>query len=417
MKHIQSFTAVIFVGFMFLIFFYMNMNLETTNSRRAMSKAVLKQHDLQEDEVDVKTKRLEERDVTTSAAELYNVSVSDLLKKTIPHNGAYWNRLLYLSLKMRDDKNMSSRRSGPWSSCRENQELLITNVHDFPSYPVLFQLFVASMKCRAPPVIKQPNKCVSRDPGHHIFLLFAIKSSPGNFKQRQVVRETWGHEGKHVRTIFLLGSAGQDDPDFSFLLSMEDKHYGDILQWDFNESFLNLTLKMNMVLHWAVRRCPDISFVFSGDDDVFVNTPALLQYLRSLSPSKASQLYTGQVINHATPHRDPKNKYYVPQSFYDGPYPAYCGGGGFVFSGALLLPLYSIFQVIPLYPIDDAYIGMCFMALGVSPQPHNGFRTFDISDKDRENVCVHKNIILVHRRSPQEIKRLWRSIHSHLLTC
>lgn len=298
-------------------------------------------------------------------------------------------------------------------------------MHDFTSYPVLFQDFLQCMNCRSPPVlINQPNKCISgeREGDNPTFLLFAIKTTPGNFERRQAVRETWGRDGTYqsgarVRTVFLLGSSPLDDPDLSPLLSFEARHFGDLLQWDFHESLLNLTLKMNMFLQWTLKYCPTVSFVFSGDDDVFVNTPALLRYLQSLEPPRGSRLYVGHVINTANPLRDPKSKYYIPLSFYDGPYPAYAGGGGFLISGALLQPLYSVSRVIPFFPIDDVYIGICSKAVGVSPEAHAGFLTFDIKEQDRDNLCVHKNLILIHQRSPQQMKKLWKGIHSPLLTC
>lgn len=236
------------------------------------------------------------------------------------------------------------------------------------------------------------------------------------------MRETWGREGTYenglrVRTVFLLGSAGQDDPNLSALLSFEARHNEDILQWDFHESFLNLTLKMSTLLEWTVKHCPHVSYVFSGDDDVFVNTPALVGYLQSLEPSKASQLYVGHVIKTARPLRDPKSKYYIPLSYYDNAYPAYAGGGGFLFSGVWLQPLHLVSQVLPFFPIDDVYIGMCFQAIGVSAELHPGFQTFDVKEQDRDNVCVHKGLILTHQRTPQQLKRLWNGIHSPFLTC
>uniref|UniRef100_A0A673BC89 Hexosyltransferase n=1 Tax=Sphaeramia orbicularis TaxID=375764 RepID=A0A673BC89_9TELE len=373
--------------------------------------------------VDVGSSKQE--NITLPHPDVFRVSVSESLTQTIPQNGAYWNRLLYSALKNVDNESRS-KHEPPWPQCREtSQEPLKTNIHDFNSYPALFQDFLQGMNCRFPPVlIDQPNKCTSSDAkgDSKTFLLFAIKSRPAHFEQRQAVRDTWGQEGLYqnnlrVRTVFLLGSSLPDDPDLTSLLSFEAKTFGDVLQWDFHDSFLNLTLKMNMLLQWTLKNCPHVSFMFSGDDDVFVNTPALLSYLQSHEPSKASQLYVGQVINTASPLRNPSSKYYIPLSFYDGPYPAYVGGGGFVFSGVLLQKLYGISHAIPFFPIDDVYNGMCFKALGISPEPHAGFQTFDVNEQDRENLCVHKSIILVHQRSPQQMKKLWKGIHSPFLTC
>lgn len=424
MRRIQTFGAMVLLISLFLIFFYSTLHLETTYSHKAGPEDLPKHPSVQVQASDVKTSKPES--VTEPQPVVYNVSISDGLRQTISQNGAYWNRLLYSALRNLDKGESAYKEHSDWSRCREtNLDVLQTNVHDFISYPVLFQDFLQGMNCRTPPVlINQPKKCISgKETGdNRTVLLLAIKSTPGNFERRQAVRETWGREGKYpgalrVHTVFLLGTSPQDDPDLGPLLSFEARHYGDILQWDFHESLLNLTLKMNMFLQWTLKYCPHVAFVFSGDDDVFVNTPALLSYLQSLEPAKASQLYVGHIISTANPLRDPKSKYYIPLSFYDGPYPAYAGGGGFLISGALLQTLYSVSHVIPFFPIDDVYIGMCFKAVGVSPEAHAGFQTFDVKEQDRENLCIHKDLILIHQRSPQQMKKLWRGIHSPLLTC
>ncbi|XP_056229873.1 N-acetyllactosaminide beta-1,3-N-acetylglucosaminyltransferase 2 [Seriola aureovittata] len=425
MRHIHSFSAMVLLVTLFLIL-YSALHLETTYSRRAGPEDPLRHLSLQVQDSDVKTQSSKLESFTSPHPVVPNVSVSESFRQTIPQNQAYWNRLLYLSLRSLDKGKDPLRHDSHWSRCREtNQELLQTNVHDFMAYPALFKDFVQGMNCRSSPVlINQPNKCISSEGegANQTFLLFAIKSAPGNFERRQAVRETWGregvyHRGLRVRRVFLLGNSPLDDPDLGPLLSFEAKHFGDLLQWDFQESLLNLTLKMNMFLQWTLKHCPHVSFVFSGDDDVFVNTQVLLSYLLSLKGSKASQLYVGHVISTANPLRDPNIKYYIPLSFYDGPYPAYAGGGGFLISGVLLQPLYSVSRVIPFFPIDDVYTGMCTKALGVSPEAHAGFQTFDIKEQDRENLCVHKELILIHQRSPPQMKKLWKGIHSPLLTC
>ncbi|XP_071768636.2 N-acetyllactosaminide beta-1,3-N-acetylglucosaminyltransferase 2 [Centroberyx gerrardi] len=430
MRRFQALIAMVLLSSLVLIFFYSTLNLQTTYSRRALPEDIPKQTTLPAHDSDVTPQDppLDSKRGSTATPhpDVHNVSLSASFRQAVPQNGAYWNRLLHSILRRLDKGDYTFRHDASWSWCKEtNQELLQTNVHDFTSYPMLHRDFLRAMNCRFPPtLIDQPNKCTSseEEADHQTFLLFAIKSNPRNFVRRQAVRETWAREGVYqsglrVRTVFLLGSLTLDDPDLGPLLSFEAKRFGDLLQWDFHESLLNLTLKLNVFLEWSLRNCPHVSFVFSGDDDVFVNTPAILGYLQSLEPSKASQSYVGHVISTATPVRDPKSKYYVPLSFYDGPYPAYAGGGGLLISGALLQPLYHISYVIPFFPIDDVYTGMCFKALGISPVSHKGFHTFDVPEQDRENMCVHKDLMLIHQRTPEQIKRLWKGIHSPLLTC
>ncbi|XP_072551722.1 N-acetyllactosaminide beta-1,3-N-acetylglucosaminyltransferase 2 [Salminus brasiliensis] len=352
------------------------------------------------------------------------VTVSESFIKFIPKNGAFWNRKLHSLLSKLEATDLTERQPPNGSRCQpESIESLRINIQDFRAYPDIYQDFVKCMDCHDSQIlIDQPSKCDPGDGKGEVFLLFAVKSTPSHFERRQAVRDTWGKEGRYkrgllVRTVFLLGSTSADDASVDSLIEFEARTYGDLLLWDFQDSFYNLTLKEHVFLKWALHRCPLVSFIFKGDDDVFANTPAILHYLQSLKPEKASELYTGQIISEATPLRDTKSKYYVPQTFFEGAYPLYAGGGGFLFSGNLLKPLYIISQYIPFFSIDDVYTGMCFKALGITPEKHHGFQTFDIREQDREDACAHKNLLLVHKRTPKQTIRLWRSIRSPFLTC
>ncbi|KAG7483874.1 hypothetical protein MATL_G00042850 [Megalops atlanticus] len=359
------------------------------------------------------------------------IEISEKFRQAIPQSSAFWNRKQHFLFRQNDWARSLKGNASEWerqnkSSCTPvSREVLRTNIQDFDSYPALYKDFLQGMDCRDPPIlIDQPSKChVADGQGQgQLFLLFAIKSAPRNFERRQAIRETWGQEGAYegglkVRMVFLLGKSSLDEPNLDQLLHYEAQHFKDLLQWDFQDSFYNLTLKENAFYSWALQRCSHVKFIFKGDDDVFVNPQAMIDYLRALETQKASKLYVGQVVTKASPFRDSKSKYYVPHSFYEGPYPSYAGVGGFLFAGSLLKPLYQLAEYIAFFPIDDVYTGMCFQALGIDPVVHSSFYTFDIREQDRENACVHRNLLLVHQRSPQQTMRLWKNMLSPLLTC
>ncbi|XP_053545072.1 UDP-GlcNAc:betaGal beta-1,3-N-acetylglucosaminyltransferase 8 [Bombina bombina] len=257
-------------------------------------------------------------------------------------------------------------------------------------------------------IIDQPDKCVA----NKTFLLLAIKSSPANFAQRQAVRSTWGMErsynGQFVRLVFLLGTT--PGPDLSNLLFHEDKLFHDLLQWDFQDTFFNLTLKDQLFLGWASLQCPDARYILKGDDDVFARTSDIVHHLNSLTESQSRALYMGHVVKIARPYRDSKSKYYIPPTYFDGWYPPYAGGGGYVFSGALTHWLYLVSHFVTPFPIDDVYTGMCFKALGVNPIAHPRFRTFETPCTDKNHGCIDENLLLVHKRNPQELIKMWKHL-------
>jgi len=229
--------------------------------------------------------------------------------------------------------------------------------------------------------------------------------------------------GGYVRRVFLLGK--EDDQlsmDMSDLLKTESKHYGDILQWDFKDTFFNLTLKDVLFWSWFSRHCHRIHFVFKGDDDVFVNTPKLITYLQSqLKKSQAlntlEDFMVGEVIGSAKPNRVKSSKYFIPDTFYKGFYPLYPGGGGLVYSGLLAKRLYKISKTVHLYPIDDVYVGMCMIRLNALPVHNPAFLTFDFPKNEGEELCSYHTILMVHKRTPEQIVSLWADMQKTQRQC
>lgn len=317
----------------------------------------------------------------------------------------------------------------------------LPRLRDVNGLPEQMKAFVRSMHCREYPLlINQQGACRRNGSGLALespMLFMAIKSQVGNFENRQAIRETWGRSGlvwgessrtgALVRTVFLLGcqdSSTGPHPDLKNLLELENQKYGDILQWDFQDTFFNLTLKDLLFWRWLRQYCPGATFVFKGDDDVLVRTDALLDYLHKQweehnllriyrnQTDVGLDLFVGDVIYNAMPNREPSAKYYIPESFYKGGYPPYAGGGGVVYSGSLALRLKEVSERVRLFPIDDVYLGMCLHRLGLTPSHHPGFLTFDLPEPDRGNPCAYKSVLLVHRRSPKKMLTLWKQLQN-----
>ncbi|KAM3606070.1 uncharacterized protein V6R79_010201 [Siganus canaliculatus] len=350
--------------------------------------------------------------------------------KKLVANSAYWNRQQQILDLQNSPVLMWNYSSGPdvpdWlnetrpssSPCRPNTRVM-TQVKDYNALPGRFKDFLLYMHCRSYPVtVDQPEIC--KDPP---FLLLAVKSLAPHFDRRQAIRQSWGRAGvianQTVVTIFLLGNTttGDHHPDLSEMLHYENTRHRDLIQWDYRDSFFNLTVKEVLFLEWIQTRCAGARFIFKGDDDVFVNTYRILDFLKGLSEPKARDLFVGDVITNAGPHRDKKVKYFIPESLYTGTYPPYAGGGGYLYSGDIAARLHNASQQVALYPIDDVYTGMCLRKLGLAPEKHKGFRTFNIEEKYRSNPCAYKSLMLVHPRTPQEMIQIWDWLSSPVLTC
>ncbi|CAL1606994.1 unnamed protein product [Knipowitschia caucasica] len=288
-----------------------------------------------------------------------------------------------------------------------------------------FHQFVLRRHCRFFPLrINHPEKC-ARGPVH---VLIVVKSVIEQHERREAVRQTWGREHEtdsgSVRTVFLLGTAstGKDARNLQQLLLYEDRVHGDILQWDFMDTFYNLTLKELNFLQWFHTYCPSAHFIFKGDDDVYVNTRNLLQLVRYRTEERRHErLFVGDVISRAAPIRNRQSKYFIPKELHAGPYPPYAGGGGFLMSGPLAHLLLRASDAVPLFPIDDVFLGMCLQRLGTAPEAHAAFRTFGVtrrrfSPMNRE-PCFYTQLIVVHKLSAQELLRMWNVTHNPGLVC
>ncbi|XP_062855605.1 N-acetyllactosaminide beta-1,3-N-acetylglucosaminyltransferase 3-like [Trichomycterus rosablanca] len=303
------------------------------------------------------------------------------------------------------------------------------SVEGFDTFPQNIQDVLLYRHCRDfPMLLNAPEKCHLQKPGAPLFLL-AVKSAPSNYERREVLRKTWASErlqnGMHVRTVFLTGTTGHgfEKKRLNTLLELENQKYQDILQWDFTDTFYNLTLKQVLFLDWLERWCPTASFLFNGDDDVFANTDNMVEYLRLLSDRDGSRhLFVGHMLDDSTPIRENTSKYYIPVQIEPGDlYPPYCSGGGYLYSSFTARTIRDMVRSITLMPIDDVYMGMCLKKAGLQPMSHMGVWAdgLDIpSDKlDSFDPCHYRELILVHKFLPHQIYVIWHEIHRKDLNC
>ncbi|XP_059916909.1 UDP-GlcNAc:betaGal beta-1,3-N-acetylglucosaminyltransferase 9 isoform X1 [Gadus macrocephalus] len=278
--------------------------------------------------------------------------------------------------------------------------------------------------------IDQPQKCMMGEgEPDGPYMLIAVKSVAADFDKRQVVRQTWGRErpsqhGVTLRTVFLLGVPRNQSalPLWDRLLLYESNAYKDILLWDFEDTFFNLTLKETHFLQWVNSSCPRVRFIFKGDADVYVNIENILEMLQDKDAGE--DLFIGDIIVHAKPIRKRTSKYYVPEFMYGGGlYPSYAGGGGFVMSGHTARRLSAACQQVELFPIDDVFLGMCLQRIAVKPYPHKGFRTFGIPRPSAAphlqtfDPCFYRDLMVVHSLTPPQIWLMWNLLHDPHLRC
>ncbi|XP_032469152.1 UDP-GlcNAc:betaGal beta-1,3-N-acetylglucosaminyltransferase 8 [Phocoena sinus] len=341
-------------------------------------------------------------------------NLSARLGQTDPLPSAYWNQQQWRL------GTLPGGNSTEVGGCRAWGAAAAAEIPDFASYPEDLRHFLLSAACRSFP------RWLPRGGGGQVascedpdipYLLLAVKSEPGRFAERQAVRETWGRPAPRVRLLFLLGSpAGEGRPDLGSLVAWESRRYSDLLLWDFLDAPFNQTLKDLLLLAWLGRHCPSVNFILQAQDDAFVRVPALLDHLQALPPSTARGLYLGEVFTQAKPLRKPGGPFYVPGSFFEGGYPAYASGGGYIIAGRLAPWLLRAAARVAPFPFDDVYTGLCFQALGLAPRTHKGFFTAWPAGRTAD-PCAFRELLLVRPLSPQDSVRLWKQLRDPQLQC
>ncbi|XP_059814824.1 N-acetyllactosaminide beta-1,3-N-acetylglucosaminyltransferase 3-like [Hypanus sabinus] len=306
--------------------------------------------------------------------------------------------------------------------CHANRTLLhLSSFHQENEHIKNFLLY---KHCREFDMIENvPDKCGGREGSHNVFLLLVIKSHPFNQDRREVVRKTWGKErefnGVLIKRVFISGVSPdqKESRKLNQLLAMENREHRDVLQWDFLDTFFNLTLKQYKLLQWVSEFCPSAKFIFNGDDDVFANTDNMVDYL--LGMKVLQHLFVGRLIYGVGPIRKKWSKYYVPEIVTT--IKSYAGGGGILMSVYTAHIIYHIAQDLELFPIDDVFLGMCLAKAGLAPRSHSGFRTAGISVPSTQdesfNPCYYRELLLVHRFRPFELLLMWDAVHDANLKC
>ncbi|CAF2730463.1 unnamed protein product [Rotaria sp. Silwood2] len=117
---------------------------------------------------------------------------------------------------------------------------------------------------------------------NEIDFIIIIISSGSHFLERQAIRETWGSMSHimnaHSQRLFVVGY--EYGSHLYKDLSNEARNEQDLLYLTVNDNLM--TLKELYAYRWLEKYCPNVTFTFKTEDDLFVNTFLLHEIIGEL---------------------------------------------------------------------------------------------------------------------------------------
>ncbi|ESO93078.1 hypothetical protein LOTGIDRAFT_119959 [Lottia gigantea] len=237
-----------------------------------------------------------------------------------------------------------------------------------------------------------------------VFLLMVVLSTPSDFIIRQTIRETWGSfasSKSNIRLAFMLGKL--ESEIFDKKIEEESENHHDIIQKDFIDSYGNLTLKSESILHYSAFFCQNAQYILKVDSDMFINVPLLLD---SLKNSDDGVSIIGHKLVNERPIVNKTEKWYIDPSTYPLSYfPDFTSGTCYVIPGIFTKSLFKMSLKTRLIRLEDVYItGILRARLSLPIRDDDRFHT----QKCGLNPCsTLLNSISCHRHTSDEIIQLW----------
>ncbi|GAA41086.2 UDP-glcNAc:betaGal beta-1 3-N-acetylglucosaminyltransferase 5 [Clonorchis sinensis] len=205
-------------------------------------------------------------------------------------------------------------------------------------------------------------------------LVVFFKTTYDNHAVRNHIRKTWGNKtyydnsGMNTRVFFVVGQRLPNRTADDIMLKYEHMKFRDIVQFDFVDTYKNLTYKVGAMLYYIIHRCPEVNFVASFDDDFLVHPTNVVKQLRAVTESNYPIFIGGKAYYFNAVNRDPLFKWFIPRSSYPYSHALPFVSGGTVLMSMPVAKLLSFgMTLIPFFGIDDVLFGMVLTNFGISP--------------------------------------------------
>jgi hypothetical protein len=234
-----------------------------------------------------------------------------------------------------------------------------------------------------------------------------INSAVYYFDRRQVARETWISEAIKFNISVFFAVGEPKDNETQNKLELESFEYKDLIQFEFTESYYNVTLKHIALLRWAQRKCLNTKYFMKADDDIIVNVRKLIENLNSLKNG-----INGIVLTQKQPYRVVNSLWFMPECIYPDEYfPDYVLGGAYIMAEDALNTLIKALEHYPdvVIDIDDVFItGILAKFAGIKRYSTNKI-SFTSNCKGRTDFCFMFNtyVLMLNNCKAKDTVKFW----------
>ncbi|XP_040572407.1 beta-1,3-galactosyltransferase 5 isoform X2 [Lepeophtheirus salmonis] len=237
-------------------------------------------------------------------------------------------------------------------------------------------------------------------------LTILVISAPDHFDHRRAIRSTWGgisSAREDITFAFIIGSSL--DPSIHEEILSEDSEFQDIIMYGMEDLYENLSMKTIHGLKWIEKFCPNNDFFLKIDDDMFLQIPRLIGFIRGYQRSGSKEpVIFGKLAEGWPPVHNPNSKYYIRPSAYTGStYPGFVTGPSYLMNQEAIKRLLSNVMALPYIHLEDVFItGVTAEKSNVTRKHIQEFRNNGTPIPPKFIGCTLLRTITIHKVKPEE---------------
>lgn len=262
-------------------------------------------------------------------------------------------------------------------------------------------------------IVSNDSVCMLSHP-QDVLVIVAVLTAPKHLNSHSIIRKTWGQSRTlevnggtvTMRTLFFMGMSS--DGDIVDTILLESAANRDLIVDDFIDSYRNLSIKSQMLLHWVHKHCnrPN-TYIVKMDDDMLMNPNALLT---SIAAQPRTGALFGALIGGNKAAR--VGRWAIPENQYPFKYlPSYLAGNMYVMTADTASVLFNQSEYFHIISMEDVYVsGVLARLASVKPYGLPGFPIWLTSSPT--NICqmLLGKWIAVHKVAPAAISKFWRML-------